>query len=181
MTADRPASSPLPTQTKLSLKGTMKATGMEGMQAEILPIPSFNRLLKIPTIRMTVSQTGTPQSLQNRLQQMAVERIPMILKKHHRSAEKISLRNHKPSEPSWVGKDDSIDKEEFPSKQTNGDAEEALEPDAGSDEPTIPESKNRKDSVQSAMTVPQEGADSQNSAFSEFFDETTDRISGTRF
>ena len=88
---------------------------------------------------------------------------------------------HKPSEPSWVGKDDSIDKEEFPSKQTNGDAEEALEPDAGSDEPTIPESKNRKDSVQSAMTVPQEVADSQNSAFSEFFDETTDRISGTRF
>ena len=88
---------------------------------------------------------------------------------------------HKSSEPSWVGKDDSIDKEEFPSKQTNGDAEEALEPDAGSDEPTIPESKNRKDSVQSAMTVPQEGADSQNSAFSEFFDETTDRISGTRF
>ena len=89
--------------------------------------------------------------------------------------------DHKPSDPSWVGKDDSIDKEEFPSKQTNGDAEEALEPDAGSDEPTIPESKNRKDSVQSAMTVPQEGADSQNSAFSEFFDETTDRISGTRF
>ena len=30
--------------------------------------------------------------------------------------------------------------------------------------------------MQSAMTVPQEGADSQNSAFSEFFDETTDRI-----
>ena len=42
-------------------------------------------------------------------------------------------------------------------------------------------SENRKDSVQSAMTVPQEGADSQNSAFSEFLDETTDRISGTRF
>ena len=42
-------------------------------------------------------------------------------------------------------------------------------------------SENRKDSVQSAMTVPQEGADSRNSAFSEFFDETTDRISGTRF
>ena len=129
--------------------------------------------------------------------------------------------DHKPSEPSWVGKDDSIDKEEFPSKQTNGDSEEALEPDAGSDEPAIPEieapvvsgqpeedtaltqppevqtiagalelavpdpawklSENRKDSVQSAMTVPQEVADSQNSAFSEFFDETTDRISGTRF
>ncbi len=42
-------------------------------------------------------------------------------------------------------------------------------------------SENRKDSAQSAMTVPQEVADSQNSAFSEFFDETTDRISGTRF
>ena len=42
-------------------------------------------------------------------------------------------------------------------------------------------SESRKDSVQSAMTVPQEAADSQNSAFSEFFDETTDRISGTRF
>ena len=64
---------------------------------------------------------------------------------------------------------------------TNGGAEEALEPDAGSDEPTIPESENRKEPVQSAMTVPQEVADSQNSAFSEFFDETTDRISGTRF
>ena len=89
--------------------------------------------------------------------------------------------DHKSSEPSWDGKDDSINKEEFPSQQANGDAEEVLEPDAGSDEPAIPESENRKDSVQSAMTVPQEVADSQNSAFSEFFDETTDRISGTRF
>ena len=89
--------------------------------------------------------------------------------------------DHKPSEPSQDGKDDSINREEFPSQQANGDAEEALEPDAGSDEPTIPESENRKEPVQSAMTVPQEGADSQNSAFSEFFDETTDRISGTRF
>ena len=101
------------------------------------------------------------------------------------------------------------------------DSEDALEPDAGSDEPAIPEieapvvsgqpeedtalqqppevraiagapeltapnparklSENRKEPVQSAMTVPQEGADSKNSAFSEFFDETTDRISGTRF
>ena len=101
------------------------------------------------------------------------------------------------------------------------DSEDALEPDAGSDEPAIPEieapvvsgqpeedtalqqppevraiagapeltapnparklSENRKEPVQSAMTVLQEVADSQNSAFSEFFDETTDRISGTRF
>ncbi len=102
--------------------------------------------------------------------------------------------DHKPSEPSWVGKDDSIDKEEFPSKQTNGDAEEdtaltkppEVQTIAGALELAVPDpawklSENRKDSVQSAMTVPQEVADSQNSAFSEFFDETTDRISGTRF
>ena len=102
--------------------------------------------------------------------------------------------SHKPSEPSWVGKDDSIDKEGFPSKQTNGDAEEdtaltqppEVQTIAGALELAVPDpawklSENRKDSVQSAMIVPQEVADSQNSAFSEFFDETTDRISGTRF
>ena len=55
---------------------------------------------------------------------------------------------------------------------------------AGASELTAPArklSENRKEPVQSAITVPQEVADSQNSAFSEFFDETTDRISGTRF
>ena len=59
--------------------------------------------------------------------------------------------SHKPSEPSWDGKDDSIDidKDDFPSEQANGDTEE--------------------------------DADSKSPAFSEFFDETTDRISGTRF
>lgn len=59
--------------------------------------------------------------------------------------------DHKPSEPSRDGKDDSmdIDKYDFPSEQANGDTEE--------------------------------DADSKSPAFSEFFDETTDRISGTRF
>ena len=59
--------------------------------------------------------------------------------------------SHKSSEPSWEGKDDSIDidKDDFPSEQANGDTEE--------------------------------DADSKSPAFSEFFDETTDRISGTRF
>ena len=59
--------------------------------------------------------------------------------------------DHKPSESSRVGKDDSIDidKDDFPSEQANGDTEE--------------------------------DADSKSPAFSEFFDETTDRISGTRF
>ena len=102
--------------------------------------------------------------------------------------------SHKSSEPSWEGKDNSINKEEFPSQQANGDAEEdtalQLSPEVqtivGALELAVPDpawklSENRKDSVQSAMTVPQEVADSQNSAFSEFFDETTDRISGTRF
>ena len=54
-------------------------------------------------------------------------------------------------------------------------------PELTAPNPALKLSENRKDSVQSAMTVPQEVADSQNSAFSEFFDETTDRISGTRF
>ncbi len=104
--------------------------------------------------------------------------------------------DHKPSEPSRDGKDDSIDidKDDFPSEQANGDTEEdtALQqppevrtiagaPELTAPNPALKLSENRKDSVQSAMTVPQEVADSQNSAFSEFFDETTDRISGTRF
>ena len=93
--------------------------------------------------------------------------------------------DHKPSEPSWDRKDDSINKEEFPSQQTNGDAEEALEPDAGSDEPAIPEIEAPVVSGQpeedTALQQPPESADSKKTVFSEFFDETTDRISGTRF
>ena len=93
--------------------------------------------------------------------------------------------DHKPSEPSRDGKDDSINKDEFPSQQTNGDAAEALEPDAGSDEPTIPEIETPVVSDQpeenTALQQPPESADSKKPAFSEFFDETTDRISGTRF
>ena len=54
-------------------------------------------------------------------------------------------------------------------------------PELTAPNPALKHSENRKDSVQSAMTVPKEVAASQNSAFSEFFDETTDRISGTRF
>ena len=59
--------------------------------------------------------------------------------------------DHKPSEPSRDGKDDSIDidKDDFPSEQANGNTEE--------------------------------DADFKSPDFSEFSDETTDRISGTRF
>lgn len=104
--------------------------------------------------------------------------------------------SHKPSEPSWEGKDDSdepaIPEIEAPvvSGQPEEDTALQLPPEvqtiAGASELTVPDpawklSENRKEPVQSAMTVPQEVADSQNSAFSEFFDETTDRISGTRF
>lgn len=92
--------------------------------------------------------------------------------------------------------DDSIDidKDDFPSEQANGDTEEdtALQPPpevqtiAGASELTAPDpawklSENRKEPVQSAMTVPPESADFKSPDFSEFFDETTDRISGTRF
>lgn len=47
--------------------------------------------------------------------------------------------------------------------------------------PDLKLSENVKDSVQSMMTVPPEDADSKKTVFSEFFDETTDRISGTHF
>ena len=65
------------------------------------------------------------------------------------------------------------------------DSEDALEPDAGSDEPAIPEIEAPVVSGQpeedTALQRPPESADSKKPAFSEFFDETTDRISGTRF
>ena len=92
--------------------------------------------------------------------------------------------------------DDSIDidKDDFPSEQANGDTEEdtalqqppEVQTIAGASELTVPDSawklsENRKEPVQSAMTVPPESADSKKPVFSEFFDETTDRISGTRF
>ena len=92
--------------------------------------------------------------------------------------------------------DDSIDidKDDFQSKQANGDTEEdtalqqppEVQTIAGASELTVPDSawklsENRKEPVQSAMTVPPESADSKKPVFSEFFDETTDRISGTRF
>ena len=102
----------------------------------------------------------------------------------------------KPSEPSWEGKDDSDEPAipEIEAPVVSGQPEEntalqqppEVQTIAGASELTAPNpalklSENRKEPVQSAMTVPQEVADSQNSAFSEFFDETTDRISGTRF
>ena len=104
--------------------------------------------------------------------------------------------DHKPSEPYWEGKDDSDEPTipEIEAPVVSGQPEEdtaltqppEVQTIAGALELAVPDpawklSENRKDSVQSAMTVPQEVADSQNSAFSEFFDETTDRISGTRF
>ncbi len=102
--------------------------------------------------------------------------------------------SHKSSEPSWEGKDDSDEPAipEIEAPVVSGQPEEntalqqppEVQTIVGASELNDPAwklSENRKASVQSAMTVPQEAADSQNSAFSEFFDETTDRISGTRF
>lgn len=113
-------------------------------------------------------------------------------------ADRPSTKPPKPPATNGGGmdSDDSIDieKDDFPSEQANGDTEEdtalqqppEVQTIAGASELTVPDpawklSENKKEPVQSAMTVLQEVADSQNSAFSEFFDETTDRISGTRF
>ena len=63
-----------------------------------------------------------------------------------------------------------------PEVQTIADTSELTAPT-----PAWKLSENVKDPVQSMMTVPPEGADSKKTVFSEFFDETTDRISGTRF
>lgn len=82
--------------------------------------------------------------------------------------------DHKPSEPSWDGKDDSIDidKDDFPSEQANGDTEEDTALQLPPEVQTIAGASELTDPVLKL---------SENSAFSEFFDETTDRISGTRF
>lgn len=60
---------------------------------------------------------------------MAAEWIPTILKTPPVSEENDPADHepsHKSSEPSWEGKDDSIDidKDDFPSEQANGDTEE---------------------------------------------------------
>ena len=104
--------------------------------------------------------------------------------------------SHKPSEPSWDGKNDSdepaIPEIEAPVVSGQPEEDTALQqpPEvqtiAGTSEFTAPNpgwklSENRKEPVQSIMTVPLEDADSKSPDFSEFFDETTDRISGTRF
>lgn len=104
--------------------------------------------------------------------------------------------SHKPSEPSQDGKDDSdepaIPEIEAPVVSGQPEKDTALQQPpkvqtiAGAPELTAPDparklSENRKEPVQSIMTVPPKNADSKKPVFSEFFDETTDRISGTRF
>lgn len=121
------------------------------------------------------------------------EKTPPVSEENDPADHELS---HKPSEPSWGGKDDSdepaIPEIEAPVVSGQPEEDTALQqpPEVqtivGASKLTVPDpawklSENRKEPVQSAMTVLQEVADSQNSAFSEFFDETTDRISGTRF
>lgn len=104
--------------------------------------------------------------------------------------------SHKPSEPSLDGMDDSdepaIPEIEAPVVSGQPEEDTALQQPpkvqtiAGAPELTAPDparklSENRKEPVQSIMSVPPESADSKKPVFSEFFDETTDRISGTRF
>ena len=121
------------------------------------------------------------------------EKAPLVSEENEPADHEPS---HKPSESSWDGKDDSDEPAipEIEAPVVSGQPEENTSlqqppevrtivgaPELTAPNPALKLSENRKDSVQSAMTVPQEVADSQNSAFSEFFDETTDRISGTRF
>lgn len=104
--------------------------------------------------------------------------------------------SHKPSESSWDGKDDSdepaIPEIEAPVVAGQPEEDTALQqppevrtiigaPELTAPNPALNLSENRKEPVQSMMTVPPESADSKKPVFSEFFDETTDRISGTRF
>ena len=104
--------------------------------------------------------------------------------------------SHKPSEPSWEGKDDSDEPTipEIEAPVVSGQPEEDTTltqppevrtitdaPELTAPNPALKLSENRKEPVQSIMSVPPERADSKKPVFSEFFDETTDRISGTRF
>ena len=104
--------------------------------------------------------------------------------------------SHKPSEPSRDGKDDSdepaIPEIEAPVVSGQPEEDTALQqppevrtitdaPELTAPDPARKLSENRKEPVQSIMSVPPERADSKKPVFSEFFDETTDRISGTRF
>ena len=104
--------------------------------------------------------------------------------------------DHEPSEPSWEGKDDSDEPAipEIEAPVVSGQPEENTSlqqppevrtivgaPELTAPNPALNLSENRKEPVQSMMTVPPESADSKKPVFSEFFDETTDRISGTRF
>lgn len=104
--------------------------------------------------------------------------------------------SHKPSESSWDGKDDSDEPAipEIEAPVVSGQPEENTSlqhppevrtivgaPELTAPNPALKLSENRKEPVQSMMTVPLEDADSKSPDFSEFFDETTDRISGTRF
>ena len=100
------------------------------------------------TDRPSTKPPKPPATTGGRVDSNDSEKTPPVSEENDPADHDPSLKS---SEPSWEGKDDSIDidKDDFPSEQANGDTEE--------------------------------DADSKSPAFSEFFDETTDRISGTRF
>ena len=117
------------------------------------------------------------------------EKAPLV-------SEENEPADHEPSEPSWEGKDDSDEPAipEIEAPVVSGQPEENTSlqqppevrtivgaPELTAPNPALNLSEKRKEPVQSMMTVPLEDADSKSPDFSEFFDETTDRISGTRF
>ena len=82
--------------------------------------------------------------------------------------------DHKPSEPSWDGKDDS-DEPAIPEIEAPVIAGQPEEDTALQLPPEVQTIAGASELTDPALKL------SENSAFSEFFDETTDRISGTRF
>lgn len=79
--------------------------------------------------------------------------------------------------------DSSLDERDTGSGKSGSPAEHAsilTEEVPSPSSPLIP-SKDERISAQDAITAPAENEESKAPAFSEFFDETTDRISGTRF
>ena len=94
----------------------------------------------------------------------------------------------KPSTPSTDKEDSASDEKDTPSKQEHDNTTNVAKPDSNTNtnneqesETTLKCSEGETNPDENSPTVPAESEDSKNAAFSEFFGETTDRISGIRF
>mgnify|MGYP000043111102 CR=1 FL=1 len=112
MTADRPASSPLPTQMKLSLKGTMKRpdggdAGGNPPDTIIQPPPEDTDDQDDGFAdRPSTKPPKPPATNGGRVDSNDSEKTPPVSEENDPADHEPS---HKSSEPSWEGKNDSID------------------------------------------------------------------------